>query len=591
MVKRHIPHTNEPHDLRVAFGKLWDAIERGPDQGTTTQQQRQAASFGSLSGTGVNQGALIGSHNTLNYIQGGQTEEYFHLTNAEYTGNGTGVFVRVDSPEFTGNPRVPTPDLDDASSSIANTEWVKGQNYQPQPPNSITKESTGFSDPSVIDPVYDETARTFTINGSFSAYWRGEIVPDLVSGWVSPAHPNTNGSWFLFYDGADYVWQQTTWTFDMLMIGYAYYDASVKFGIREVHGLMPWYAHEEFHRTNGTYLEAGGTLSGYTRLSTTAAQRRPAVATTIVHDEDIESTITALPDGGPYTVMNLTGTGDNTFTLASAEIVPVLANNPYYNLFSTPNWTQVLMANNSYMCVWLVAVPTTSDAGSLPYRYLWIQGQSNGSLAVERANVFGNLNLGTLNQIFTEFVPIAKLILRFQGGNWRIEEVYRLTGTKLTQGVAPAGNYLSTVTTDATLTGVGTVADPLSVVNPVGVGTASATTASLAPGATGGVSITLPKVAQILSIEIDEAAWVTLYTSDASRTADAGRPFSEDPVAGTGVTLDVSTPAASTIPLSPIPVFDNRDTVTPNTGYLRVQNNGAGSVPITVTITYATLIT
>ncbi len=94
MIKRHIPNTNEPHDLRVAFGRLWDAIEQSSGQGTTTQQQRQAASFGSLSGTGVDQSGTLGAHNTLNFIQGGQVNEYYHMTNAEYVGYGTGVFVR-----------------------------------------------------------------------------------------------------------------------------------------------------------------------------------------------------------------------------------------------------------------------------------------------------------------------------------------------------------------------------------------------------------------------------------------------------------------------------------------------------------------
>lgn len=590
-IKRHIPHTNEAHDLRVAFGKIWDAIESSSDKGSSTQQQRQAAAFGSLGGTGVDQTVLVGTHNNLNYIQGGQLNEYFHLTNDEYTGNGTGVFVRINSPVFTGEPRVPTPSLDDSSTIVANTMWVKDQNYQPQPPNSITKDSTGFSDPRDVDSAYDPVARTFTLTGAISAYWQGEINPDIVDGWVSPPHPDTNGSWFLFYDGAGYVWQQTPWTFDMMMIGYAYYGVTNKFGIREVHGLMPWSVHEEFHRTNGTYLETGGDISGYTLASTTPAFRRPSISATVVHDEDIESTINALADGGPYTHYYLTSTGLTTFNTSAAEIVPVLANNPYYNSFTTPNWTQTLMANNSYMNVWVLAVPVASDAGSQEYRYLFFQGQSNGSLASEQAKSFSSLNLGQLVNIFTEFVLIGRIIIRYHGGNWGLQQVDRIIGTRNASTTLPAGNFLSVVSTDATLTGLGTLASPLSVVNPVGIGSTSAITASIASGATGSVTIALPKVAQILDITVDAAAWVTLYTSDASRIADAGRVVSADPIAGTGVVLDIVTAGAGLTTLSPIPVFDNRDVVTPNTGYLRVQNNTAGALAITVTITYATLIT
>jgi hypothetical protein len=44
----------------------------------------------------------IPNHNTLGSIQGGVVNEYYHLTSAEYTGTGTGVFVRKDSAQLTG---------------------------------------------------------------------------------------------------------------------------------------------------------------------------------------------------------------------------------------------------------------------------------------------------------------------------------------------------------------------------------------------------------------------------------------------------------------------------------------------------------
>lgn len=42
-----------------------------------------------------------GTHNELAGLQGGTTNQYYHLTSAEYVGSGTGVFARVDSPTFT----------------------------------------------------------------------------------------------------------------------------------------------------------------------------------------------------------------------------------------------------------------------------------------------------------------------------------------------------------------------------------------------------------------------------------------------------------------------------------------------------------
>lgn len=46
-------------------------------------------------------GIAITNHNSLLNIQGGTATEYYHLTSAEYTGTGTGVFARKDSPVFT----------------------------------------------------------------------------------------------------------------------------------------------------------------------------------------------------------------------------------------------------------------------------------------------------------------------------------------------------------------------------------------------------------------------------------------------------------------------------------------------------------
>ncbi len=41
-------------------------------------------------------------HNLLDNLQGGTAAEYYHLTDAEYTGTGTGVFVRAGSPDIIG---------------------------------------------------------------------------------------------------------------------------------------------------------------------------------------------------------------------------------------------------------------------------------------------------------------------------------------------------------------------------------------------------------------------------------------------------------------------------------------------------------
>ena len=325
---------------------------------------------------------------------------------------------------------------------------------------------TGFLDQDNVGVAYNSANRTITLthaSGTIYYYYRG-IKKSLTSPWTSSAHSVTTGARYFLYstDGINFNWSTTVWNFYDVMVSVVTYYAADKFALREVHGSnMTWSSHEEFHRTIGTYRESGGAIGGYTLASTTPAFRRPTVDPTVVHDEDIMSTITALPTG-TYTQVTLTGSGTTTFTTVQAEIVPILVNNPYYNSFTIPNWGQTLMANNSYMSVWLVAVPTSSDAGSLAYRYLWVQGQTNGSLASQQSLSPSSLNLGTLTGAFTEFVFIGQVIIRYQGGNWDLTDVISLSTTR--GGVSgAAGAFLSAVTTDATLTGIGTAGSPLSM--------------------------------------------------------------------------------------------------------------------------------
>jgi hypothetical protein len=59
-IKRHIPHTNEAHDIRVAFHKLWDAVEA---KETTTQTSVTRSGGGSssvsLGGSPVSPGTAV----------------------------------------------------------------------------------------------------------------------------------------------------------------------------------------------------------------------------------------------------------------------------------------------------------------------------------------------------------------------------------------------------------------------------------------------------------------------------------------------------------------------------------------------------
>ena len=70
--------------------------------------------------------------------------------------------------------------------------------------------------------------------------------------------------------------------------------------------------------------------------------------------------------------------------------------------------------------------------------------------------------------------------------------------------------------------------------------TVSATN-SIAANGIANISMTTPKTYALLSIETSHAAWVTLYSDTASRTADSSRNETTDPVAGSGVLAEVIT--------------------------------------------------
>ena len=60
-------------------------------------------------------GSTVTDHNNLSDLQGGTTNEYYHLTSAEYTGTGTGDFVRATSPTLV-TPALGTPASGDFST-------------------------------------------------------------------------------------------------------------------------------------------------------------------------------------------------------------------------------------------------------------------------------------------------------------------------------------------------------------------------------------------------------------------------------------------------------------------------------------------
>jgi hypothetical protein len=327
----------------------------------------------------------------------------------------------------------------------------------------ITKEQTGFTNNQNIVVSYDSSTRKVTLTGTFEGYFLGKKVAALVSGWESSAHDAGDGSYFLTYDGIQFAWQApASVSFTSLLIAYVVVLPSASFALREVHGLLQHEAHKLAHETIGTYVKSGGDLSSYTLASTTATNRRPQVAETVVIDEDLASTLPALTTNA-YARLFLSSTGTTNVTVDNAEIIPLSGNIPIYNQFTGGNWVQTNFPVNAYAKIFVLAVPMTNDVTSQKKRFIFIQPQlADTSLATIQSITPSTINLGTVTGLLPEFAFIAEIIIRYQSGNWTLISVSKLTGTRFLQSSSPAGAFLSSVATDGvTITGNGTPSSPI----------------------------------------------------------------------------------------------------------------------------------
>ena len=113
--------------------------------------------------------------------------------------------------------------------------------------------------------------------------------------------------------------------------------------------------------------------------------------------------------------------------------------------------------------------------------------------------------------------------------------------------------------------------------------TVSGTTQSIANNAQDVISITGYKSYALLSIKPSVAAWVTLYTDAAARTADANRVQGADPAPDAGVIAEVITTAAATeVRMSPGVIGWNNDATPSTTVYAKVVNKSGSTGTIDV---------
>ena len=116
-----------------------------------------------------------------------------------------------------------------------------------------------------------------------------------------------------------------------------------------------------------------------------------------------------------------------------------------------------------------------------------------------------------------------------------------------------------------------------------------ATTGSLASGAAANLNMTTAKSYVLQKIQTNYAAWVTVYTDGTSRTNDASRAETTDPLPGSGVIAEVITSGAATQILTPGVIGWNNDSTPSTNTYVKVVNKESSAYPIQVTLHYLKL--
>jgi len=317
-------------------------------------------------------------------------------------------------------------------------------------------------DSSVI--AYNSGTRTLTVTptgNSWRYYFKGFYYDiDTV---ISVTHPDVTSEYFLYFDENNEL-QFTTDVWNILTdvtIADIYYDAGLNEGIAqdERHGDdINLQAHVIFHETIGTRKISGLGASGYTvqPVSPTDADNTFALAAGVIADEDIEHTMSALADNGPYIVLYRSGaTGVWTW---EQNAVP-FASGTYIqnNEFTGATWQLTDLANNEYVNIWVCKI----GAVDALYQTIIIVDQDAHTTADEAdAQTLSSQNLGTFP--FEELELIYKITFRTSAaygstGKCRIysvkEEVGNLISVAQSQAINSHPNLNTLLWSDAGHTG------------------------------------------------------------------------------------------------------------------------------------------
>jgi hypothetical protein len=303
---------------------------------------------------------------------------------------------------------------------------------------SVTQEPNGFLDrTNSVMTFVDAAPREFTITptgASFVVRIAGKLYNKTSE---SITIPDVTGLYYIYYD-ADGIMTQSTTVWDLQItvpIAMVYWNSSLPGSVvyEERHGLvMDWRTHYYLHTTRGTVTVEGFDISGYTIAppAPADADNTYAIATGKISDEDIESTLAALADGGPYTVWYRSGAA-GVWEWSTGLAVPFdwsAGSYINYNEWTGATWQMTALGNNEYVNYYLIA----TNAATTGQYYIAIPGQSTyTALGDAVLETIADISFGDFPII--ESAPIYKLTYKTGAaygttGKCRTELVTRLIG-------------------------------------------------------------------------------------------------------------------------------------------------------------------
>ena len=223
---------------------------------------------------------------------------------------------------------------------------------------------------------------------------------------------------------------------------------------------------------------------------------------------------------------------------------------------------------------------TTHTAAGVTWTYDGTTWKASGSTAsytlpTASATVLGGVKVGTNLSIN------GSGVLSASGGEITVQE----EGSSL----STAATTLNFVGSNVTATGTGATKTITITGATNGLQarkTTAVTTSSIANAASDNITFaSIGKSYGLLKIQVDKAAWVVLYTSQAARTADSARLETTDPLPGSGVIAEILSTGAVVQGITPGTIGWN-DEATPTTDvYAKVTNKSGSTGTVAVTLT------